>query len=64
MVGVSCHADMVWHADAPEMAELGLIQPLGNILSQLSQGGGARGINIDAVSSLCCLPCCTASSVV
>ena len=43
---------MVWHADAPEMAELGLIEPLGNILSQLSQGGGAKGINIDAVSSL------------
>ena len=40
------------HADAPEMAELGLIAPLGNILSQLSQGGGAKGINIDAVSPL------------
>ncbi|KAL0055837.1 hypothetical protein WJX82_004897 [Trebouxia sp. C0006] len=37
-------------ADAPEMAELGLIAPLGNILSQLSQGGGAKGINIDAVT--------------
>ena len=40
------------YADAPEMAELGLIAPLGNILSQLSQGGGAKGINIDAVSFL------------
>lgn len=40
---------MVWFADAPEMAELGLVEPLGNILSQLSQGGGAKGINIDAV---------------
>lgn len=39
----------VWFADAPEMAELGLVEPLGNILSQLSQGGGAKGINIDAV---------------
>ena len=39
-------------ADAPEMAELGLIEPLGNILSQLSKGGGAKGINIDAVSDL------------
>lgn len=38
------------YADAPEMAELGLIAPLGDILSQLSQGGGAKGINIDAVS--------------
>ncbi|KAL3139585.1 hypothetical protein ABBQ38_003904 [Trebouxia sp. C0009 RCD-2024] len=37
-------------ADAPEMAELGLVEPLGNILSQLSQGGGAKGINIDAVT--------------
>ena len=43
-------------ADAPEMAELGLIKPLGNILSQLSQGGGAKGINIDAVSTLICPP--------
>ncbi len=42
------------YADAPEMAELGLIAPLGNILSQLSQGGGAKGINIDAVSPLLC----------
>lgn len=40
---------MILFADAPEMAELGLVEPLGNILSQLSQGGGARGINIDAV---------------
>ena len=44
------------YADAPEMAELGLIAPLGNILSQLSQGGGAKGINIDAVSLAG--PCC------
>ena len=44
------------YADAPEMAELGLIAPLGNILSQLSQGGGAKGINIDAVSPSA--PCC------
>ena len=49
---VLSHPDVVWHADAPEMAELGLIEPLGNILSQLSQGGGAKGINIDAVSPL------------
>lgn len=42
---------IMWFADAPEMAELGLIEPLGNILSQLSQGGGAKGINIDAVST-------------
>ena len=41
---------MMCCADAPEMAELGLIAPLGNILSQLSQGGGAKGINIEAVS--------------
>ena len=41
---------ILWFAEAPEMAELGLIEPLGNILSQLSQGGGAKGINIDAVS--------------
>lgn len=47
---------MLCHADAPEMAELGLIKPLGNILSQLSQGGGAKGINIDAVSTLFCSP--------
>lgn len=45
------HLGILWCADAPEMAELGLIEPLGNILSQLSQGGGAKGINIDAVSS-------------
>ena len=47
---------MLTYADAPEMAELGLIAPLGNILSQLSQGGGAKGINIDAVSPSA--PCC------
>ena len=43
-------------ADAPEMSELGLIEPLGNILSQLTQGGGAKGINIDAVSPSLPLP--------
>ena len=52
VVGVSIHVNLVVLADAPEMAELGLIEPLGNILSQLSQGGGAKGINIDAVSPL------------
>ena len=43
------HLVLTLFADAPEMAELGLVEPLGNILSQLSQGGGAKGINIDAV---------------
>ena len=39
-------------ADAPELAELGLIELLGDILSQIPQGVGANCINIDAVSGM------------
>ena len=35
--------------DAGDPVELGLVEPLGSILSQLSGGGGATKLNIDAV---------------
>lgn len=39
-----------WHAGAPDPGEAGLVEPLGEVLTQLSKGGGAKGINIDDVS--------------
>ena len=37
-------------AGAPDPRDQpGLVPALGNILSQLSRGGGARGVNIDEV---------------
>jgi aarF domain-containing kinase len=35
--------------DAGDPAELGLVEPLGRVLSQLSGGGGAAKLNVDAV---------------
>lgn len=58
MCYVPTTASALASADAPEMSELGLIEPLGNILSQLTQGGGAKGINIDAVSACLSLAVC------
>jgi aarF domain-containing kinase len=37
-------------ADGPDPGEAGLVEPLGAVLTQLSKGGGARGINIDDVT--------------
>lgn len=34
---------------APDPATSGLVEPLGKILKQLSQGGGAKSFNIDEV---------------
>ncbi len=34
----------------PDPGEAGLVEPLGEVLTQLSKGGGAKGINIDDVS--------------
>lgn len=36
---------------APDPGEAGLVEPLGAVLTQLSQGGGAKGINIDDVTA-------------
>ncbi|EIE22124.1 ABC1-domain-containing protein [Coccomyxa subellipsoidea C-169] len=36
---------------APDPGEAGLVEPLGAVLSQLSAGGGAKGINIDDVTA-------------
>lgn len=38
-------------AGAPDLGEAGLVEPLGAVLSQLSAGGGAKGINIDDVTA-------------
>ncbi len=38
-------------AGAPDPGEAGLVEPLGAVLSQLSAGGGAKGINIDDVTA-------------
>lgn len=35
---------------APDPGEAGLVEPLGAVLTQLSKGGGAKGINIDDVT--------------
>ena len=37
-------------AGGPDPGEAGLVEPLGEVLTQLSKGGGAKGINIDDVS--------------
>ena len=37
-------------ADGPDPGEAGLVEPLGAVLTQLSKGGGAKGINIDDVT--------------
>ena len=37
-------------AGGPDPGEAGLVGPLGEVLTQLSKGGGAKGINIDDVS--------------
>ncbi len=38
-------------AGAPDPGEAGLVEPLGAVLTQLSAGGGAASINIDAVTA-------------
>ena len=41
---------MAFVAGGPDPGEAGLVEPLGEVLTQLSKGGGAKGINIDDVS--------------
>lgn len=41
---------MVCPSGAPDPGEAGLVEPLGAVLTQLSAGGGAKGINIDDVT--------------
>ena len=38
-------------ADGPDLGEAGLVEPLGAVLTQLSKGGGAKGINIEDVTA-------------
>lgn len=45
--GLSCFAAP---AGGPDPGEAGLVGPLGEVLTQLSKGGGAKGINIEDVT--------------